>query len=88
MTEIGFVAENIGYCGGFPIVRCIGVDNRTVLACFGVSVNGRLEYLPIAKDITNVLGAYARGAEGNISFTMGAVSGSMIGWFFCRGSFI
>ena len=64
MTEIGFIAENIGYCGGFPIVRRISVGNCTVLACFGVSVHSRLEYLPVPKDITNVLGADARGAEG------------------------
>ena len=68
MTEIGFIAENIGYCGGFPTVRCISVGNRTVPSCFGVSVHGRLEYLPVPKDITNVLGADARDAEGEYFF--------------------
>jgi len=64
VTEVGLVAEDLGYGRRLPIIRGICIGDSTVFTGFGMAVHGGLEYLPIPKDIANVFGADARGAEG------------------------
>ena len=75
VTEIGLIAEDIGYGRGFPIIRRIGIGDRAVFACFGMAIHGWLEYLLIPKNITDILRADARGAEGEYLFYNGCSFG-------------